>query len=469
MITDTGPSVFDTGRPPTALLARQETRRSDREPPFNLLLAGAQAPSAGTGSRGPRADKSAVSDRDSSDHTARNSIAGHNETARRGDNDDQAAQDEAPSTDDADARAVPSISPPASIPSRANDDAVPATSAGDADPGTPAIHTLMTDEPAGPGGGSVTSSAELGAAEGGKAQACSQGSGFPSPEQSQPLADGAAVGFAASLEAQSEGINAAITAAAPTGPGDAGDMATTPSPPHPIGASAAAGVIGSMPGKGGSPAVQIDKAAPATPAPKEGQLAAVPAAAAADEGTRSDDDQMSHQGDDRGESPRLAGAPGTPAAETASSAGPTSEQPATPVRALSEQIALHMARGAKNGLSHLHIALEPDNLGRLDIRLDFHRDGRLAAVIVADSPDTLNLLRREAHSLEESLNAAGFKANADSLSFDLSSNSGRSPGQPGAPLQRSPFAFAEGSEHDDVAIATPAWRRLSAGRLDIRA
>ncbi|MFO1154515.1 MAG: flagellar hook-length control protein FliK [Rhodospirillales bacterium] len=149
----------------------------------------------------------------------------------------------------------------------------------------------------------------------------------------------------------------------------------------------------------------------------------------------------------------------------------TGEKTSPSVRPMVQQIAVHMARGAKDGLSHVRIALEPDSLGRLEIRLDFGRDGSLTAAITADRPETLNMLRNEAQALEDSLNDAGFKASQDNLSFDLSSNSDQgSSFLPQTQFGRASAPYGEGVEtSDDPLLKSLNWRPVSAGRLDIRA
>jgi hypothetical protein len=164
-----------------------------------------------------------------------------------------------------------------------------------------------------------------------------------------------------------------------------------------------------------------------------------------------------------------SGVAGASPADTPTSLPAGADKPTAPVRPVSEQITVHLARGAKNGLSHLHIALDPDSLGRLEIRLDFHRDGSLNAAIVADRPETLNLLRNEARALEDSLNAAGFKTGQDSLSFDLSSSNERAHVFLPEGQARRTFGFGESGTGEDMPPTTPLWRPALPGRLDIRA
>lgn len=222
---------------------------------------------------------------------------------------------------------------------------------------------------------------------------------------------------------------------------------------------------GGPPGGGQSTPMQADSAG--TPAETLENAAPIPAAVTLD--ADASPDEQSRQQDtpkDAFRDPSVAA--GAPAAQKPTSAAAGADEAAAPGRPAYEQIAVHIARGVKDGRRHLHIALEPDSLGRLEIRLDFHRDGRLNAAIVADRPETLDLLRNEAHALEKSLNAAGFKASPDSLSFDLSSSNERAP----------PFLTSQGRQTSDMgedsinevmAPISPVWRPVLPGRLDIRA
>jgi hypothetical protein len=173
------------------------------------------------------------------------------------------------------------------------------------------------------------------------------------------------------------------------------------------------------------------------------------------------------------------GDPGNEPAPLAAGGGPSGTERAsgrdadrsTPTaRAIAAQAAQHIVRGVRSGLGRVHIALEPEALGRLDIRLDFRRDGRLSATILADSPETLRLLRQEAPALEQSLNNAGVKTDGDGLSFALRSD----PGGSGHARHgdRAPVAADDGGDEapaEPVRAATAADPGTRPGRLDIRA
>jgi hypothetical protein len=177
--------------------------------------------------------------------------------------------------------------------------------------------------------------------------------------------------------------------------------------------------------------------------------------------------QPSPGGDDPGEHESFAGALANPGATRATGAGTDRSSPLG--RTVSEQVAAHIVRGVKAGLGRVHIALEPEALGRLEIRLDFQRDGRLAAVILADNADTLRLLRQEAQSLEQSLANAGVKADGGSLSFGLRSDNGSAGSEREQPQGANRGGRDDRGSDERAPPAAAAWQPSPSGRLDIHA
>lgn len=76
-------------------------------------------------------------------------------------------------------------------------------------------------------------------------------------------------------------------------------------------------------------------------------------------------------------------------------------------------------RAVHGRIERLVVQLEPADLGRVEIQLDFGDDGRVGAVITAERPETLDALQREAHGLERSLRDAGLRPDGGGLSFSL--------------------------------------------------
>jgi flagellar hook-length control protein FliK len=71
------------------------------------------------------------------------------------------------------------------------------------------------------------------------------------------------------------------------------------------------------------------------------------------------------------------------------------------------------------GLTRIEMALEPASLGRVEVRLDFGRDGSINALFVAETREALDALRADARTLERALTEAGLKTDSGSLGFSL--------------------------------------------------
>ncbi|HYM32806.1 MAG TPA: flagellar hook-length control protein FliK [Candidatus Cybelea sp.] len=139
-----------------------------------------------------------------------------------------------------------------------------------------------------------------------------------------------------------------------------------------------------------------------------------------------------------------------------------------------EQVAVHLAKAVQEGVDRIRIELEPNGLGKVEVKMDVGHDGRVLAVIAADSRQTLDMLQRDAGSLQRALQDAGLNADNQSLSFSLR-NEGRNPGQNGHAFGDSSAALKDntgnsGSEHAKTtgkSFARATFRGADGG-LDIR-
>lgn len=86
---------------------------------------------------------------------------------------------------------------------------------------------------------------------------------------------------------------------------------------------------------------------------------------------------------------------------------------------LPEQMSLRIRQAVSEGQPRLTVQLNPAELGRVDVRLEFTNEGTLRALITADRPEALDMLQRDARGLERALSDAGLKTDSQSLSFDL--------------------------------------------------
>ncbi len=86
---------------------------------------------------------------------------------------------------------------------------------------------------------------------------------------------------------------------------------------------------------------------------------------------------------------------------------------------LTDQVTIRIREAFDAGDSQVRIQLQPKELGRIDVRMEITESGRMSALVVAERPDTLEMLMRDARGLERALQQAGFQTDSNSLSFDL--------------------------------------------------
>lgn len=299
------------------------------------------------------------------------------------------------------------------------DDSTPAAAAPPAPP--PGPTSAAVDAPAAAAPGATPSSA-------------------PAPASAEEAARASAVAAASAPPPVSDGEPA--TAAAPSGV-SAPAVAPTPSPPFPPGPAAVAapaplplrapeGNAASSPGSmsesetssEGSDAGLADRAASAS-APAAGKPTVDAGVAPA------------YRPEQAAEaSPRLQADPATPdegrasgegdvgPAPTPDSASAAAREASTPTPLLSRaaveataQIAAQILRKLDGRSTRFEMALLPEELGRVDVKLDIDSDGRLAARLAFDNPAAATDLRGRADELRRQLEQAGFHLAEDALEF----------------------------------------------------
>ena len=106
------------------------------------------------------------------------------------------------------------------------------------------------------------------------------------------------------------------------------------------------------------------------------------------------------------------------------SAAPSAREASTPTPLLSRaaveataQIAAQILRRLDSRSTRFEMALLPEELGRVDIKLDIDSDGRLAARLAFDNPAAAADLRGRADELRRQLEQAGFHLAEDAFEF----------------------------------------------------
>lgn len=84
-----------------------------------------------------------------------------------------------------------------------------------------------------------------------------------------------------------------------------------------------------------------------------------------------------------------------------------------------QMVGVQMSRNAASQIDTFTMQLDPADLGRLEVRMSFGRDGKMTARLIADKPETLSLLQRDSAQLEKVLQQSGLEVGENALSFDL--------------------------------------------------
>lgn len=87
-----------------------------------------------------------------------------------------------------------------------------------------------------------------------------------------------------------------------------------------------------------------------------------------------------------------------------------------------EQVQVKIAQMVKDGVDMIRIKLHPEDLGKVDVQLDVDNSGKTSIRIIADKVETLDMLRKDSHSLERALKDTGVKTDAGGMQFSLREN-----------------------------------------------
>ncbi|WP_420470684.1 flagellar hook-length control protein FliK [Brevundimonas sp. FT23042] len=166
------------------------------------------------------------------------------------------------------------------------------------------------------------------------------------------------------------------------------------------------------------------------------------------------------------EAPIDATAPeATPSAQTAHAArealSPTQSRVAIEATA---QIAAQILKKLDGRSTRFEMSLTPDELGRVDVKLDIDAEGRLAARLAFDNPAAATDLKGRVDDLRRQLEQQGFQLTEDSFEFTQrdSGSSAFDRGQDSRQGQSRAFAAAARLNTEADAIAQPPrWQSLS--------
>lgn len=85
-------------------------------------------------------------------------------------------------------------------------------------------------------------------------------------------------------------------------------------------------------------------------------------------------------------------------------------------------LAFEIARQSAAGLSKFQIRMDPPEMGKIDVRLNMDGAGNVHARLTVERAETLDLLQRDARTLEKALQQAGLEGRSTNLEFSMRQN-----------------------------------------------
>ena len=88
-----------------------------------------------------------------------------------------------------------------------------------------------------------------------------------------------------------------------------------------------------------------------------------------------------------------------------------------------QTVAAHLTKSAAKGDgSKMTIHLDPPELGRVEVRLEFGKEKSVKAHLIVEKPETFLMLQRDAAALERALQNAGLETDSGSLEYQMASD-----------------------------------------------
>jgi flagellar hook-length control protein FliK len=98
--------------------------------------------------------------------------------------------------------------------------------------------------------------------------------------------------------------------------------------------------------------------------------------------------------------------------------------PQAPPGTPADQVSVQIQHGLRNESDRISVRLSPASLGKVEVKLEVSPDRTVHAIVTAERPETLDMLARDARTLQRALEDAGLQTNSNSLSFQRNDDGG---------------------------------------------
>ena len=136
---------------------------------------------------------------------------------------------------------------------------------------------------------------------------------------------------------------------------------------------------------------------------------------------------------------------------------------------VAEQVHVALKRAAREGVDLMTVQLQPEDLGRVEVKLELSYDGMSRVSFLVDKRETFDALQRDAAQLERMLQDSGVRADAGTMQFNLRQES----------QTKEPFGEASSDTEEDKdnslaavgksELSTQTYLHLVSDRVDIHA
>lgn len=124
-----------------------------------------------------------------------------------------------------------------------------------------------------------------------------------------------------------------------------------------------------------------------------------------------------------------------------------------------QMVAATISKAAASGdTRNITLQLDPPELGRVEVRMSFGKDKTVKAALLAEKPETLAMLQRDAHSLERALASSGLNIDSGGLDFSLAQEGYDFNGQQNGGGNRSDRYASGDNGPEEIIESTMTWR-----------
>ncbi len=132
-------------------------------------------------------------------------------------------------------------------------------------------------------------------------------------------------------------------------------------------------------------------------------------------------------------------------------------------------LAINIAAKSQAGAKQFDISLEPAELGRVEVRLTVDNAGNAQAHLVAERPETLQMLQRDSATLSHALKESGVQLGDNGLQFSLKGQDRQGDGAHQGASRGKPLSASIVTSTDKLLPVSSAYGlSLSRAGIDIR-